>query len=450
MKLPLAWCVEVSGGRLLGAPDASVVADGVCTDTRSLRPGSLFVALRGPNHDGHKYVQAAFAAGAAAVLVDHECAAAGPQILVPDVLAALQELARAARSRLTCPVVGITGSAGKTTAKDATAELLSTAGITGKTDGNFNNHIGVPVSLLNLPDGARFAVLEIGMNHAGEIRHLASLARPTVGVVLNVGTAHIENFDSREGVALAKRELVEALPPDGVAVLNQDDERVREFASVHPGRVVTFGLDPTAEVRAVDVEYNGLGSQFRVEGMGAFACPLPARGGLYALLSALAVAKALDVPYAPLPAAATRIHPPKMRLERMERGGMTIWNDCYNSNPEAAKMMIELLAATPAQRRIAVLGEMLELGRWSEELHRDVGLHVVRCGIHVLVGLRGAACHLVDAARGAGLTAGAAYFFSEPSEAGVFLRGFARPGDALLFKGSRGTRVEAALEEFLR
>lgn len=453
MKLSLGWCAEQAGGVL--AADASREVHGVSTDTRALPPGCLFAALSGPNHDGHDFVELAIAGGAAAALVSRKPHGAVPHILVPDVLAALQQLARAARrlwgSSRERSLVGVTGSAGKTTAKDAIASVLSTLALTGKTAGNFNNHIGVPLSILNLPDEARFAVLEIGMNHAGEIGDLCRIAQPGIGVVTNVGTAHLENFDSIEGVAAAKRELIESLPPDGIAVLNADDERVNAFRAIHPGRTVTFGTVPGAEVRATGVRYTGTGaSHFHVEGMGDFDCPLPARGGLMAALAALAVAKALKIPPEPLAGAIARLQPAKMRLERAERGGMVIWNDCYNSNPEAAKMMVELLAETPAERRIAVLGEMLELGRWSEELHRDVGLHVVRCGITVLVGIRGAACHLVDAARGAGLTAGAAYFFQEPSEAGVFLKSFARRGDALLFKGSRSTRVELALEEFLR
>lgn len=459
MNLPLTLALEILGDSARAVPSGSLhtlIATGVSTDTRTLQPGMLFAALHGPNHDGHDHIADAFARGAVAALAEREMEAApGPLLLVPDVLTALQRLAAAMRLRWSRAgagrvVIAVTGSAGKTTTKEAIAAVLSTAAPTGKTIGNYNNHIGVPLSLLNLPDDAQYAVIEIGMNHAGEIRALSAIAQPDFAVVTNVGTAHIENFDSIDGIALAKRELVESLPPHGTAILNFDDERVHAFAFVHPGPVLSFGTNEGADVRAEDVRYTPTGSEFRVRGLGDIQCPLPARGGISSSLAALAVARALHLSPAPLPEAIQSLHPPKMRLERIERDGLTIWNDCYNSNPEAAKMMLDLLAATPAQRRIAVLGEMLELGRWSEELHRDVGLHAVRCGISVLVGIRGAACHLVDAARGAGLTAGAAYFFHEPSSAGVFLKSFARPGDTLLFKGSRGTRVEIALEELLR
>jgi UDP-N-acetylmuramoyl-tripeptide--D-alanyl-D-alanine ligase len=348
----------------------------------------------------------------------------------------------------------VTGSAGKTMTKDAIAAVLSTVFATSKTTGNFNNHIGVPLSVLNLADESRVAVIEIGMNHAGEIRELAAIAQPDIGVVTNAGTAHIESFDSIEEVALAKRELIEALPADGIAVLNADDGRVRRFAEIHPGRTVFYGTSLSnastdVVVRASDVAWQADGCDFNIEGAGRFHCPLPTLGGLMAALAALATAHALGLDLASLKEAVAHLEPPKMRLQRMECDGIAIWDDCYNSNPEAACMMLDLLAATPAGRRIAVLGEMLELGKWSEQLHRDVGRHAVQCEVSVLVGIRGAARHLVDEARGAGLTAGAAYFFDEPAAAGRFLKTIARRGDCILFKGSRGTRVELALEEFL-
>ncbi|WP_321472454.1 UDP-N-acetylmuramoyl-tripeptide--D-alanyl-D-alanine ligase [uncultured Paludibaculum sp.] len=426
----------------------------VSTDSRTVAAGALFVALQGPTHDGHDHVRAAFARGAVAAVVEREIEGAGPQLVVPDALVWLQQRSKQERERWGGLVVAITGSAGKTTTKDAVAEVISRRYRTGKTAGNYNNHIGVPLSILNLADDAEVAVIEIGMNHAGEIRELAALARPDIAVVTNVGSAHIENLGSLEEIALAKRELIESLGPAGIAVLNGDDERVRAFADVHPGRTILYGTGDfssieVAHVRASNVEYLSEGSRFDVADVGSFFCPLPARGGVMAALAALAVAKALGMELNELKDAVAALQPPKMRLVRMERGGMVIWNDCYNSNPEAAKMMLDLLADTPATRRIAVLGEMLELGRWSEDLHREVGSYAARRGISVLVGIRGAARHLVDAGLDAGLAPGAAHFFPEPSEAGRFVKTLAKSGDALLFKGSRGTRVELALEEFL-
>jgi len=236
--------------------------------------------------------------------------------------------------------------------------------------------------------------------------------------------------------------------------LNADDERVRAMGSAFEGRKVWFGTSKVfpseaAHVRAAKVEYLQEGSRFEVADVGHFFCPLPARGGLMAALGALAVGRALEMDLTGLRETIANLEPAKMRLTRMERDGMVIWNDCYNSNPEAAKMMLDLLAETPARRRIAVLGEMLELGRWSEDLHREVGRYAVRSGVAVLVGIRGAARQLVDAGLDAGLSPGAALFFDEPGEAGRWVKEQAREGDALLFKGSRGTKVELALEAFL-
>jgi UDP-N-acetylmuramoyl-tripeptide--D-alanyl-D-alanine ligase len=452
MTFSLQFAAQATRARFAGLREISVSFSS--TDSRTIEPGALFFALKGPSHDGHDFVRAAFDRGAAAAVVERETAGAGPLLIVEDTLGALQALASAVRDLWHSPgrrVVAVTGSAGKTTTKDAAAAVLSTARRVGKTSGNLNNHIGVPLSILNLPGEADAAVIEIGMNHAGEIRHLASLVRPDTAIVTNAGSAHLENFDSIDGVALAKRELVEALPAGGVAILNATDARVRDFARIHPGRTILYGDCAEAEIRAVDTVFTCGGCEFTVPGAGRFVCPLPTRGGLLAALAALAAAHSfgMDLASPAIRGAIAGLHAPKMRLQRLEHAGMAIWDDCYNSSPEAARMMLDLLAETPARRRIAVLGEMLELGRWSEELHRGVGVHAAKCNVSVLVGIRGAACHLVDAARGAGLATGAAFFFDDPSEAGVFLKSIARPGDAILFKGSRGTRVEAALAAFL-
>ncbi len=431
------------------APFDSLRVSHWSTDTRTIEPGSVFIALRGPSHDGHDHIAEAFQKGAVAAIASRADQAGGPVVLVPDTLEALQRLAAWARSRWNGDLVAVTGSAGKTTTKESIAHLLSVRKKTGRTPGNLNNHIGVPLSILELPDEAEAAVIEIGMNHPGEIRALAAIARPAVGVVTNAGWAHVENFHSLDGVALAKRELIESLPPGGVAVLNADDEQVARFADVHPGPAVTFGIDRDADIRATRVELLPHGSRFHAAGAD-FEIPLAGRHGVMNALAAIAVAYGVfGIPAAELAGAARTLAPAKMRGERLEIRGITIWNDCYNSNPDAARSMIGVLRDTPAKRRIAVLGEMLELGRWTEDLHRAVGRYAAECGIDSLVGIRGAARHMVEEAVHAGLPAGAAYFFETPEEAGAFLRDFLAPGDAVLFKGSRGTRVEKALERIL-
>jgi UDP-N-acetylmuramoyl-tripeptide--D-alanyl-D-alanine ligase len=392
-------------------------------------------------------VPAAVERGASAVVVDHTLGAPR-EILVGDTLRALQDLARWARRLWGGAVVGVTGSAGKTTTKDAIAHLLSVDIPTGQTVGNFNNHVGVPLSILRLPGDCRVGVLEMGMNHAGEIRELASIALPEVGVVTNVGYAHVEFFDSIEGVAAAKRELIESLPGDGVAVLNADDPRVRRFGESHHGHTLTFGFSEIADVRGENVEYSPDGARFRTLGVD-YETGLTGRHAISNLLAAIAVAQVFEIAPERLCEAVRTFAAGKMRGERIEHGGMVIWNDCYNSNPEAAQAMIDVLVRTPARHRIAVLGEMLELGHASEPLHRQLGRYAAAAGVDRLVGVRGDAHWMTEEAVTAGMSAESAPFFEDPAEAGEWIRGEAAPGDALLFKGSRGVRVERALERFL-
>src|ERR1035437_60193 len=420
---------------------------GWSVDTRTQNAGDLYFALRGPNHDGHDFAGSAAARGAAGVVVERRTGAPN-EVVVCDTLAALQVLAAWARAKWGGSVVGVTGSAGKTTTKDAIANLLAVEFPVGKTAGNFNNHVGVPLSILSLAEGCRAAVLEIGMNHAGEIRSLAAIAKPEVGVVTNVGYAHAEYFDSIEGVAAAKRELIEALPRAGVAVLNADDARVLAFRAAHPGRSVTVGLSESADVRAEAAEYGADGSRFRAVGVD-FETGLAGRHAVMNLRAAIAVAREFGIAPERLREPVRTIAIGKMRGERSEHHGVVVWNDCYNSNPEAAQSMIDVLRETPAARRIAVLGEMLELGRAAEELHRQVGRYAAEHGVDWLIGIRGQARSMVEAAVAAGLARGRAHFFEDPADAGEFARRRARPGDAVLFKGSRGVRVERAMERFL-
>jgi UDP-N-acetylmuramoyl-tripeptide--D-alanyl-D-alanine ligase len=449
MKFSLRAVADALGVSLPANSDATVT--GWSVDSRTLQPGDLFFALRGPVNDGHAHVAEVFEKGAVAAVVE-ESVSGGPLLHVDDTLHALQKLATWARREWRGDVVAVTGSAGKTTTKDVIAEMLATEMATAKTQGNLNNHVGLPLSLLRLEDTARVAVLEMGMNHAGEIRELAAIARPDVGVVTNVGYAHIENFESIEEIAAAKRELVEALGDRGTAVLNADDKRVAAFADAHSGRTILYGQSSSAQVRAEDVEYTlGDGSpgvRFRV-GAVRFESALTGRHSVSNLLAGIAVAGVYGLPPERLKEKIQQLTPGKMRGEKLRHNGILIFDDCYNSNPDAVRAMLEVVHDTPARRRIAVLGEMLELGCWAEPLHRDVGNYAAVCGFDVLVGIRGAACYMVDAVKRAGLTADAAFFFDDPQEAGRLVRRLAQPGDVILFKGSRGVHVERALEEFL-
>jgi UDP-N-acetylmuramoyl-tripeptide--D-alanyl-D-alanine ligase len=426
------------------------VIRGWSIDSRTVNPGDLFFAIAGEHYDGHAFVRNAFERGAIAAIVsrdvvpDRAGSSAGVLLRVPDTLVALQTLGTFARERWAKPVVAVTGSAGKTSTKDIVASLLSTKFKVGKTIGNFNNHIGVPLSLLRLPDEAQLGVLELGMNHAGEIRSLARIAQPQIGVVTNVGYAHIEAFESIEGIAAAKRELIECLPQASTAVLNADDPRVRAFREYATDQVVTYGTVEDADIRAEELELTSEYSKFTCGGI-PFRTSLTGLHSVLNILAGLATAFAFKIPLEHLVDSVAQLAPSRMRGERFVRRGMTIIDDSYNSNPDAVRSMLGVLCNEPARRRIAVLGEMLELGIWSDTLHRDIGAYAAKCGVDVLVGISGAARALIEAAETARNPDTSAYFFDEPEQAGDFLNGFVQPGDAILFKGSRGTHVERAL-----
>ncbi|HUE22608.1 MAG TPA: UDP-N-acetylmuramoyl-tripeptide--D-alanyl-D-alanine ligase, partial [Bryobacteraceae bacterium] len=406
----------------------------------------------GPHHDGHAYIDAAFEKGAIAVVgqaLSLRRAPSPPVLMVPDSLLAIQNLAAWARQEWAGRIVGVTGSAGKTTAKDAIAHLLAVELPVGKTVGNLNNHVGLPLSILRLPDEARVGVLEMGMNHAGEIRTLAAIAKPDIGVVTNVGYAHVEAFDSIDGVALAKRELIEALDPQsGIAVLNADDPRALRFREIHSGRTITFGLSDAADVRATDLALTAQGTFFRVDG-NDFHTTLAGRHGVLNLLAGMAVARAFEIPLERLREAVATFTIGKMRGERLEHNGVIIWNDCYNSNPEAVHAMLDVLHATPARRHIAVLGEMLELGHAAEFLHRQAGRCAAESGLDAFIAVQGEARFMAEEAVRAGMPPHSVHFFERPEDAGEFVRLLVQPGDAILFKGSRGVQIERTMEKVL-
>lgn len=447
MEFSVAQVQQATGAQLCGKGPASaggVRVRGWSIDSRTVEPGELFFAVRGEKFDGHEFVSTAFERGAVAAVVSEATNSGGLLLKVNDTVAALQDVARHARDCWRKPLVGITGSAGKTSTKDIVAELLGARLRVGKTSGNFNNHLGLPLSLLRIPNDAELAVLELGMNHTGEIRELAAIARPQIGVVTNVGYAHIEYFDSIEGIAAAKRELIEELPPDGVAVLNADDERVIRFREIHPGRTITYGVSKNACVRAQNLQRGAGGTSFEVRGV-QFETRLAGAHAISNILAGLAVASCFGIAAEELVERVAELLPGKMRGQRHEWRGALILDDSYNSNPEAARSMLDALKHEKARRRIAVLGEMLELGHMSERLHRELGEYGVASGLDLLIGVRGASRFMVEGARRAGLSEAAALFFDDPESAGAFLRDFVRSGDAILFKGSRATHVERAL-----
>lgn len=451
MKLPLARVAEFISGR--GKFPRAAVAEGYSIDSRTLRPGELFFAVKGERLDGHDFVAQALERAAVAAVVQtgrmKSFPAGSPLIGVEDTLIALQALAASVRRAWGKPVVGITGSAGKTTTKEAIAHLLATRFRVHKSEGNLNNHFGLPLMLLRLEPEHEVAVIEMGMSHLGEIRGLAGIAQPEIGVVTCVAPVHLEFFESVAEIARAKHELVEALPASGTAVLNADDEYVSQFGRGFAGKVVTFGVKTPANVRAERIELRGAkGSAFEiVAGGGREPATLPLVGAhnIPNALAAVAVALEAGIPLVEAAAALADLAPAEKRGQLLEVAGATVINDCYNSNPKALDAMVDTLLALPAQRRIVVAGEMLELGPTAPELHRECGRRMAKQGVSLLLGVRGAAEHMVEGARKAGLRA---EFMATPEEAGDWLSREARAGDAILLKASRGVRLEKALERW--
>ena len=435
--------------------DSTARAQGYSIDSRTIAAGELFFAVKGERVDGHDYVETALANGAVAAVVSMRwlqpaTVDSARLMRVPDededcVLHSMQKLANHVRKVWLVRVIGVTGSAGKTTTKECIAQVLGSKFEVLKTEGNLNNQFGVPLQLLRLEPEHEYAVIEMGMNHAGELRALAKIAEPDWGVVSNVAPVHLEHFpDGIEGIARAKYELIEALPVDGVAILNGDDARVATFGREMEGRVVLYGTVGRTDVRAVEIEEAGLdGVRFVVEAGGVrqeIHLRLMGRHNVLNALAAVAVGLKSGIDLKDCCAALELMWPTEKRGDVIDWRGASLINDCYNSNPRALESMVEALRKTKASRRIVIAGEMLELGPDGAALHRACGESME--GIDVVVGVRGLAASLVDGARAKGV---AAEFVETPEAAGEWLAGNVREGDVVLLKASRGVRLEKAL-----
>ncbi|MGE3579371.1 MAG: UDP-N-acetylmuramoyl-tripeptide--D-alanyl-D-alanine ligase [Vicinamibacterales bacterium] len=455
--LTAGWMAGASGGRLLSG-EAGLVLGEISTDTRTIRPGDFFVALRGPRFDGHAFTDAARQAGAAGALVD--AAYTGPIfgaiVQVDDTLAGLQRAAHAVRRASGARVVAITGSAGKTTTKDAIATLVATRHRVVKNAGNLNNHIGLPLSLLQLRSNPDVAVMELGMNHAGEISRLVRIAEPDARVWTNVGDAHLGFFDSPDAIADAKAEILEGAAPDTVLVCNADDARVMARVGRFPGRTVTFGFSEAAAVRAVEVENLGVGgSRARLvtpAGSCAIELALIGRGNLLNVLAAVATALEFGVPLDAIPGGVRALTPADHRgvVHRLASGALLV-DDSYNSSPSALRVAFETIAEDPrARRRLAVVGEMLELGRQSTAMHEACGRAAAAVRLDQLVTVGGPpALALATAAIAAGLPAAHVDHVATSAEAAALVGPALRDGDLLLVKGSRGIGTDAVVAQLL-
>jgi UDP-N-acetylmuramoyl-tripeptide--D-alanyl-D-alanine ligase len=494
LRLTLGWVTHAVGGALRAGDDDREVGN-VVIDSRVAEPGDLFVAIRGPRFDGHDFVAEVMSNGAVAAVVDRKAdlavglyeggsgrgetgsgrggpsgirqgygearhsadgaAAAGPPALieVDDTLQALQDLAHAVRTESQSRVIAITGSAGKTTTKETIAEFLSGRFRVVKNKGNLNNHIGLPLSLMQLRQEPDVAVMELGMNHAGEISTLVAIAAPDVRVWTNVGDAHLGFFDSPDAIADAKAEILERARPATLLVCNADDRRVMARAGGFAGRTLTFGIEAAADVRAVDVEDRGLdGMRARVvtpAGERTIDTPLLGRGNLSNILAAIAVAVDGGVTLGEIASAATRLRPAERRGAVLRlRDGITVIDDSYNSSPSALRGALEVVAReSRASRKVAVLGEMLELGDHSLALHAESGRAAAAAGLTRLVAVGGApARELARAAVAAGLAESSVSYFDKSDDASAAVLELVRPGDLILVKGSRGIRTDVVVD----
>ena len=472
MKLPLGRIAEylsVPANELGPNLNGNAVATGYSIDSRTIKPGEVFFAVRGERMDGHDFLDQAFENGAIAAVVSREklpeltervgaavhtrppraYATTQPSLIpVEDTLLALQLLAQAVRRLWARPLIAVTGSAGKTTTKEAIAHVLSTRYRVHKSEGNFNNHFGLPLMLLKLQPEHDCAVVEMGMSHLGEITALTQIAQPDTGVVTNVAPVHLEFFKDIAEIARAKYELIESLPKSGTAVLNADDEFVSKFGEGFKGKAITYGLAPHANVRAENVQSKGeQGSVFDVvarDRRQRAVLPLVGSHNIHNALAAIAVALEHEIALPEAVASLATMAAADKRGQVVRIGNITVINDCYNSNPKALAAMVNALADMPAKRRIVVAGEMLELGPQGEAMHTESGRHIASKGIDVLVGVRGLAEKMVDAAKQQGMRA---EFLVNADAAGEWLARETREGDVVLLKASRGVQLEKALDQ---
>jgi UDP-N-acetylmuramoyl-tripeptide--D-alanyl-D-alanine ligase len=434
-----------TGGEASGPGDQTL--SGVSIDSRTLKPGELFVAIRGPRFDGHDYVHEAIARGAAAVLVHRDLPAPPgmPAVRVPDTTRALGDLARARRAQAGIPLVAITGSTGKTSTKEMTAALAESLGPVLKTPGNLNNRYGLPLALLQLEARHRVAVLELGMSAAGELRALAAIAAPDVAVITNVSAAHLENFTSVRAIAEAKAEILEGIASDGVAVLNHDDPELRRVGEGRSGPVIWFGRSRRCDVSAERWRGTIFGMRFSLRIAGRVldvALPLAGHHHMGNFLAAAAAAHRLGVDPEAIAEGALRIRPAARRGHVLRLGhGVTLLDDSYNASPAAVVAAVAALDLAPRGRRVAFLGDMLELGASGPERHERTGGQIAG-HVDVLVGVGPLAARLLDGAERAGLPGSRCHRFEDAAAAAASAAELVAAGDAVLVKGSRGVSME--------
>lgn len=446
---------KATGGRLLYPVVDDSVFSQVETDTRAITEGALFVALKGETFDGHDYVLQAKERGAAGAVVAEDRPEYKQEgfavVIVTDTRKAYQDLARFHRRRFSIPVIAVTGSVGKTSTRSMIAAVLSQKYRVLQTEKNFNNEIGLPKTLLQLTPEHEACVVEMGMRGLGQIAELAAIAEPDIGVVTNVGKSHIELLGSQDNIARAKSELVRALSEDGVAILNQDDSYVAAMADLCRGKVVGYGIESNAAIRASRVVCSEKGLRFACrcfDQVMDIHMPLIGSHNVYNALAAIAVGRVLGLTEHQLQKGLSEYRGMPMRQELIHLSEYTFINDAYNANPASMSEALKSLALLTKGRKIAVLGGMLELGDWTVREHEKIGAEAAELGLDALITMGSPASYIADAARKNGL--GAVYTAQDHAGAADCLRQIIQPGDTVLLKGSRGFAMEKILPYFER
>ena len=452
-KISLEEILKVTGAKIsAGNVQEDFFIDGVTTDSRKITDGVLFVALKGEKFNGEDFAEDALKKGAAAVLVSKAAKNFSTDkiiLKVDNTLAAYQQISRSWRERFKIPVIAITGSNGKTTTKDLTAAALHSLGEIQKTSANFNNEIGVPLTLLGITDKSKAAVVEIGMRGLGQIESLAKIVQPNIGIVTNVSETHIEILGSMENIAKAKGELVEAIPEGGTVILNADNNFTSDMKKLaKPGvKIITYGIENSADLMAEKILIGECSTEFILKYGGEsfdFEIPVIGRHNVSNALAAIAAGLTVGLSIKEIRKGFSSLATTKMRFEVIRRDGIIIVNDAYNASPASMRVAIQTVGELYDCRKIAVLGDMLELGEISEKVHREVGAELVENNFDTLITFGELGKFIADGAKNAGLKN--IFITSTHEEAAKKILSIVREGDAVLFKASHGMHLEKIIE----
>jgi UDP-N-acetylmuramoyl-tripeptide--D-alanyl-D-alanine ligase len=443
--------LAVGGRALSGLHTRALTVSAVCIDSRRMEPGSLFVAIKGDTHDGHNHLPQAAAGGAVAALVQTVPDVSLPNlhfIHVPDTRAALGKLARYVRQRMTCKVIGVGGSNGKTSTKHLIDAALSAKLRGSISPKSFNNDIGVPLTIFPADPNQDYLVLEMGTNHHGEMRALSEMALPDIAVITNVGAEHLEGLGDLMGVRREEASIVKGLNPRGLLVVNGDDAELLDAVAEYPGKRVTFGFKESNDLFASNIRCDEDGTRFNLNNSRREVfVPMLGRHTAANALAAIAVARRLGVDESDIIASLAEARGPEMRLQMIRAGEVTVLNDAYNANPSSMRAAIETLCALPCDgRRVAVVGDMRELGKASDRYHRELGEQLAACGLDLVVCIGAHSTLTADAARRAKLASERIWHFPDATSAARSVPGMLRPRDLVLIKASRSLGLEQVAE----